>query len=113
MKIHNEEIERKKQEDLDDLNETLEDFKDQIDDESEDYEHIYEKHCDDWNENGDFGNSRHELGNDMFTNYLEWLSICEGRKQILMEMFNENRHKFFDIIEENFPDTYDDDQEGW
>ena len=107
MKIHNEEIERKKQEDLEDLTEILEDFQEQLQENyTEDYEHIYLCYLDEWNDSGE----RRRLMYEVFLEYCnshdaEW--IVEGRMKILMDTMFDNLDEFWNIIERFFPIAYD------
>ena len=115
VKEFNEEFEKKKQEDAKDLEKTIQEFTEFLNnnDEGRDdanmivQDGIFGMHADDL----DNGVSFRELLYEIYDLFIRWNDeICEGRKKIMYDMLYDNIDEFFQVVVKHGADAYDIDE---
>ena len=106
VKEFNEEFEKKKQEDAQDLKETIQDFTEFLNGDDEDYERndIFVVRCDQL----DIGEAKRDLTYELYDLYIKFCDeICEGRKKIMYDMLYDNIDEFFQVVLNYGVEQYD------
>jgi len=116
VKEFNEEFEKKKQEDAQDLKETIQEFTEFVNNNDKGRDHIeFDVEQDEifgmFADHVDNGESFRELLYGIFDLFIEWNDeICEGRKKIMYDMLYNNLDEFFQIVVKHGADVYDIDE---